>query len=168
MIGLVPFLIFCQALGASVGAFSAVWGELAYLRAMRDGKIDHAERAHMQAIGRGLRFGMTLLLAASLVLVVVAYLIHAAEQPAFSASYWTLIVLALVVTTVSWALSRKRISFALGSAVAFTGWWFLAFLTLGQVPKLSFGATAAFFVVATAIFYALLSYARMLAREDYE
>ncbi|MDD2657281.1 MAG: hypothetical protein PHD04_01290 [Candidatus Pacebacteria bacterium] len=163
MTDLVSLLIFSQALGALVGVACAVWGELAYVRAMRDGRIDHAERVHMQAIGHGLRFGMSLLLIASLALVIVAYMIHAAEQPALSASYWILIALALLVTTVSWALSRSRISFALGSAAAFTGWWFLAFLTLGQVPELSFGAAAAFFIVATGIFYALLSYARMLA-----
>ena len=163
MSSLVALLVFCQALGAVTGAFSAVWGELAYLRAMRDGRHDHAERAHMQVIGRGLTWGMSLLLISSFTLVIIAYLLRVADQPAFEAGYWILIALALLVTYVSWALSRGQISFALGSAIAFTGWWFLAFLTLGQIPTLSFGAAAAFFVVATAIFYALLEYARMLA-----
>lgn len=160
---LVSLLVFFQALGAVIGAVSAVWGELAYMRAIRDGQIDRAERAHMNAIGRGLTWGMTLLLFASLALVFAAYALKAAEQPAVSAGYWILITLALIVTTVSWALSRGRISFALGSAAVFTGWWSLAFLTLGQVPPLTFGAAAAFFIVATAIFYALLQYARLLA-----
>jgi hypothetical protein len=163
MLALVTFLMFCQALGATVGAVSVVWGEFAYVRAMRDGKVNHAERVHLQALGHGLRWGMSLLLLASLALVVVAFLLHAADQPALSASYWILIALALLVTTVSWALSRGRISFALGSAAAFTGWWFLAFLVIGQIPPLSFGAATAFFVVATGIFYALLRYARLLA-----
>lgn len=163
MEALIFFLVFCQALGACVGVVSVVWGEFAYIRAMRDGKVTHAERAHLDHIARGLRFGMSLLLISSLALVVVAYTLHAATQPALMANYWILIALALLVTAVSWALSHKHISFALGSAVAFTGWWFLAFLTLGQIPPLSFGAAAAFFVVATGIFYALLQYARMLA-----
>jgi len=150
-------------LGACIGAVTAVWGELAYLKAMRDGKIDRAERAHLQVIVHGLRWGMTLLLISSLALVVAAYLSRAALQPALTSGYWTLIVLAVLVIYVSWALSRGRISFALGSAIAFTGWWFLAYLTLGLVPPLSFGATVAFFVVATAVFYAILQYARMLA-----
>jgi len=163
MATLFAFIVFCQALGACVGAVTTVWGELAYLKAMRDGKIDHAERAHLAVIAHGLRFGMTLLLVSSLALVIVAYLSHAALQPALTTGYWTLIVLAVLVIYVSWALSRGRISFALGSAIAFTGWWFLAYLTLGLVPELSFGATVAFFVVATAVFYGILQYARFLA-----
>ncbi|MBU6388303.1 hypothetical protein KGQ72_00255 [Patescibacteria group bacterium] len=159
----IVLFIFCQALGAFVGAASAVWGEIAYIRALRDGKIDAAERAHLRSIASGLRFGMVLLLLSSFGLVTVAYVLHVAEQPALSASYWILIALALLVTFVSWALSRGRISFALGSAAAFTGWWFLVFLTLGEIPPLSFGAAVAFFVVATGMFYALLQYARMLA-----
>ena len=164
MTAFVAFVVFCQALGALIGAFTVVWGELAYLKAIRDGRIDRAERAHLRAIAHGLRFGMTLLLLASLALVITEYAAHAALQPALTSSYWTLVIFALLVVYVSWALSRERISFALGSAIAFTGWWFLAYLTLGWLPPLTFGATIAFFVVATAIFYAILQYARMLAR----
>lgn len=164
MTSFVAFIVFCQVLGALIGAFSTVWGEIAYLHAMRDGKLDHAERMHLRAIAHGLRFGMTLLLLASLALVVAAYLSHFAIQPALTSTYWTLIVFALLIVYVSWALSRGRISFGLGSALAFTAWWFLAYLTLGWLPPLSFGATLAFFVVATGVFYAILSYARMLAK----
>jgi len=163
MVTLTLLLVFIQALGALTGALSAVWGELAYMRAMRDGHIDRAECVHLEHIARGLRFGMSTLLLASLALVVVAYLEHAATQPAVVANYWVLVTLALLVTAVSWALSRGRISFALGSAAAFTGWWFLVFLTLGQIPPLTFGAAAAFYVVSAALFYALLRLARFLA-----
>ena len=164
MTALISFIVFCQALGALVGAGSTVWGELAYIRAMRDGKIDHAEHQHLRAIAHGLRWGMTLLLIASFALVVVAYLSHSGAQPAVTASYWTLITFALLIVYVSWALSRKHLSFALGSAIAFTAWWFLAYLTIGLMPALSFSATVAFFIIATGIFYAILQYARMLAK----
>jgi len=163
MIELVPLLLLCQALGALIGVAAAVWGEIAYVRALRDGRVDVAERMHLHSIANGLRSGMTLMLLASFALVAVAYTKHAVLQPALTASYWILIVLSLLVISVSWALSRRRISFALGSAVAFTGWWFLAYLTLGQMPSLPFGTAVAFFVVATALFYALLRYARLLA-----
>ena len=162
MNALVPFLVFCQALGVSVGAFTAVWSEIAYIRAMRDGHIDTAERAHMNVIARGLRFGMVLLLLASLALVVLDYYLHVSLQPALSASYWTSTMLALLIIYIAWALSRRRVSFALGSAIIFTAWWFLAFLTIGQLPVLSFGSAIAVLVVATAIFYAVLQYGRML------
>lgn len=162
MIALVPFLVFCQALGASVGALTAVWSECAYVKTMRDGKIDSAERAHLTIIAHGLRYGMTLLLLASFGLVVVAYTQHAPLQPALSPSYWTLIALALVVINVSWALSRRRISFPLGSASLFTAWWFLVYLSFGWLP-LSLSTAAIFFIVAAAIFYGVLFFARLLA-----
>ncbi len=158
----VALLVFFQALGAIMGALSAVLGELAFIRAMRDGRIDNAERAHLDHIARGLRFGMLLLLVASFGLVVEAYLRAASVQPALTASYWALVLLALLVIYASWALSRGRISFALGSAVVFTGWWFLAYLALGFFPNLSFGGAVALYVVAVAIFYGLLRYARFL------
>ena len=107
---------------------------------------------------------MTLLLFSSFALVIVAYLMQSVTQPELTDQYWSLIAIALVVMYVSWALSRNRISFALGSAIAFTGWWFLAYLTLGLLPALSFGSTVAFFIVATGVFYAILKYARLLAR----
>lgn len=156
------FFVFCQALGAGVGAFTAVWGELSYVKAMRDGKIDAAERAHLTVIGHGLRYGMTLLLLSSLGLIIVAYLEHATPQPVLSPSYWTLIALALLVISVSSSLARRRISFRLASASLFTAWWFLVYLSFGWIA-LSFGAAVMSFIIATAIFYAVFYYARLLA-----
>lgn len=160
---LIPFILFCQALGALSGAFMAVWGEIAYVRALRDGHIDQAEHAHLRVIARGLRWGMSLLLLASLALVVTAYVSGAATVPALMPDYWALISLAFVVIYASWALSRRRVSFALGSALVFAGWWFLVYLTLGLFPALSYGAMVAFFVVSVGIFYAILHWARSLA-----
>lgn len=162
MIAFVPYLVLCQVLGAFVGTFTAVWSELVYIRAMRDGKIDTAERAHLDVIAKGLRFGMTLLLLSSFGLVVVDYELKLPLQPALSPSYWLSITLALLIIGVSWALSRKMITFALGSAIIFSSWWFLFFLTLGQLPVLSFGASFFALVVATGLFYALLEYSRFL------
>lgn len=161
---LIPFIFFCQALGAIIGATTAVWSELAYLRARKDGHIDPAERAHLHVIAHGLRFGMTLLLIASFALIIISFVLNAPVQPATTASYWALVFAALVIVYVSWALSKKKISFALGSSVIFTAWWFLTYLTIGWMPPLSFGATIGFLAVATAIFYAILEYARMLTR----
>ncbi|OGG94233.1 hypothetical protein A2609_02930 [Candidatus Kaiserbacteria bacterium RIFOXYD1_FULL_47_14] len=163
MITLISFLISCQAFGAVVGVGTAVWGELAYIRAMRDGKLDTAERAHLHIIAKGLRFGMTLLLLASLGLVIVEYLLKGAVQPALTASYWVFMTLSLLIIGISWALSQRHISFLLGSAITFTAWWFLAYLTFGLLPVHSFGSALATFVVLTAIIYAMLHYVRLLA-----
>ncbi len=163
MVALILFLIFCQALGACVGVFTAIWGELAYIRAMRDGKLDSAERAHLRIIGHGLRFGMTLLLLASFALVVVAYALRGTPQPALTAGYWIFVALAFLVIGFSWALSRRHISFAFGSAAALTAWWLLAYLTLGRLPVLSFGSAVALYAVLTAVIYVVLYCVRLLA-----
>jgi hypothetical protein len=160
---LISTLVFLQVIGAGVGVVNSVWSELAYIRALKDGKIDIAERLHLDHIARGLRFGLTVLLLASLGLVIVAYIIHATVQPALTPSYWVLITIALTIIAVALALSRRRISFTLGSAMVFSGWWFLIFLTLGQIPALTFGAAVALYVVATGILYGVLHYTRMFA-----
>lgn len=156
------FVLFCQVLGALIGAITTIWGELSYLRAHRDGHIDRAEQAHLRVIAHGLRFGMTLLLCSSFALVIIAYLLHVDYQPATTSSYWLLMLVSLVIVYVAWALSRKKISSALGSAIAFAAWWFLAYLTMGWMPPLSLGAAIGFLAVATLLFYGIMQYARML------
>ncbi|MDP2594160.1 MAG: hypothetical protein Q8P36_02380 [bacterium] len=160
MDALTGLLVFAQAFGALVGAIYAVHGELAYLRAARDGHIDKAERVHLDALARGLRFGMTLLLLASLGLVILAYASSTPIQPALTSGYWSFLALALLVTFLSFALSRGRISFSLGSAAVFTGWWFIVYLAFGRLPPLTLGASVALYVVATALFYVLLRFLR--------
>src|SRR3989344_2554528 len=104
---------------------------------MRDGTVDSAERAHLNIIAHGLRYGMALLLLASLGLVVASYTQHAALQPALSPTYWTFIAFAFVVIGVSWALSRRRLSFPLCSATLFTAWRVVSSLPLVWVAALA-------------------------------
>ncbi len=163
MIALVFFLIFFQAFGACVGAFSALWGEVVYIVAMRDGKIDKAERAHLTAIGQGLRFGMAMLLLASFALIIVDFTLRVSRQPALTPSYWIFIFLALAVIVASWLLARKKISFIAGSAILITSWALLVFLTLGLLPVISFLAIVALFVILVVVLYAVIYYARLIA-----
>jgi hypothetical protein len=157
---LIVFFVILQAVGAILGAGGSVWGEVSYFQAIRDGRIDRAERAQLAVIARALRWGMLLLLVSSIALVLIAFIIESPFQPATTASYWSLMTLAFAVIWASWALSRRRAAFWLGSAIVFTGWWVLALLALGRLPLLSYGATLAFFVVACAIIAGVLAYIR--------
>lgn len=150
-------LIFCQMFGTFVGAFTAIWSQIAYIKAMRDGTIDAAEQAHLRIIAEGLRFGMLLILVSSLGLVIIAYWLHTSYQPAVTSNYWISITLSLLIIGFAWALSRHRVSFRFGSAAIFTAWWFLTYLTVGWLSEITFGAAVAFYVVTTAIFYAVLT-----------
>jgi hypothetical protein len=106
---------------------------------------------------------MLLLLLSSFGLIVVAYGMQARLTPAQTPSYWILISLSLLTVWGSWALSRRRVSFAYGSAIVFSAWWFLAYLTLGWLPPFTFGAAVAAFIIVTALFYALLRTLRYFA-----
>jgi hypothetical protein len=158
----VPLLIGCQAIGALIGACTVIWGELTYIRAIRDGHVDDAERNHLIVIGHGLRYGMTLLLLGSAGTVYMAYALES-FPPALTASYWVFMLVALTTTIASWALARRHVSSLLGSATIFTAWWFLVYMALGLLPALSIGSAIALFVVFAGIFYALLRYMRFRA-----
>lgn len=157
-----PFLLFCQTLGALGGAFSAVAAEIAYVRALRDGHIDKAERRHLELLTHGLRYGMLLLLLASIGTVVYAYVYHAPTQPALSTSYWIFMVLALIVIILTWATGRKVISFSVGSAGLFAGWWCMAYLAMGLFPQLSLVSSLFAYLILAGVFLGLLHYARFL------
>ena len=66
------------------------------------------------------------------------------------------------INEITWALSRSRISFALGSIALFTAWWFLLYLTFGRLPALTLGASIALYVVAAGALYLVLSSVRFL------
>ncbi|MDO8623793.1 MAG: hypothetical protein Q7R54_00325 [bacterium] len=159
------FLLFTfaliQAVGAVIGAGGSVFAEIFYFRAIRDGYIDEAERAHLRVIATALRWGMMALLLSSIGLVLVDFIYVVPTQPALTSAYWVEMALALIVIGASWALSRKRISFHLGSAAAFTGWWLIALLVFGRLPALGFGAALALYAVSTVVIAIVLSYARM-------
>ena len=152
-----------QAAGAMIGAGGSVFAEIFYVRAMRDGYLDGAERAHLRIVASALRWGMLALLLASIGLVLVNFIYALPTQPAVTHVYWIEMFLALAIIGASWALSRKRVSFALGSAAVFTGWWFVALLVFGRLPDLGFGAALAFYVVVTGVVSVILAYARMVS-----
>ncbi len=161
MAALAILLAMGQLLGALIGVGSAVWGELAYMRALRDGHIDKGEKAHIKSIGRGLRFGMTLLLLSSLGLVVSAYILQT-TPPALTESYWLLVFLSTLIIGVSWALSRAVVPFAEGSIIAFSAWWFLFYLVSGQLTLENIGAAISFYIIATVLLMVIVKGARSL------
>lgn len=155
-------LIYSQVIGAVVGVVSVVAGELRYIRALRDGRIDAGERAQIESIGYGLKYGMTLLLVGTGGLVYVAYFLKSAQQPALSSGYWMLMGVALLIITISSRIARRDIRFGMGTAILFTSWWFLSFLSLGWLT-LTIGSAIASLLVTTVVFYGILSYIRLLS-----
>ncbi len=153
-------LAFLQAAGAIVGAGGSVLSELFYYRAIRDGRVTGAEREVLDFNANTLTLAMIVLLLSTVGMAVVDFLIGSATQPAVTAPYWVEVTIVLVVIASSWGLMRRRLPHWLGFAAIFTGWWYLALLTLGQVPPASYGASLAVYVIGTAIIAGLLSYFR--------
>jgi len=162
MDALIDVAVLVQAVSAVVGAGGAVVGEISYFRAIGDGRIDAAEAAHLAVIARVLRYAMSGLLIASFVLVVSAYVRASSVPPAVTSGYWMQTLLAVVIIWSTWALSRRRVTFAVGAGTAFSAWWFIALMNLGQVPALSFGALLMYYIVASIIIVAVLYYLRSL------
>lgn len=158
------FFALAQAVGAIIGAGGSVIGELAYLKAMQDQRIDHAERAHLKLISRSLRIGMLILLFGSIGLVYADYVFYATVQPALTEGYWIMMTFALFVIAASWAFTSKRIPFWLGSSMVFVGWWSIVLLTIGHFPEVDYGGAMAFYIVAVAIMAVILSFSRTLSR----
>jgi hypothetical protein len=150
-----------QAVGSVVGAGGAVFAEIFYLRAIQDGTIDDAERAHLRIVANALRWGMLILLVGSIGLVLTDFIYDVPVQPALTHAYWIEMGLAFAIIFFSWALSRRRVGFIVSSAAVFAGWWFMALLVFGRLPYITFGAAAALYVVTTAVIAALLFYVRI-------
>lgn len=161
MTALVVLFAVGQMLGALIGVGSAVWSELAYMRALRDGRIDKGEKEHFKIIGRGLRFGMTILLLSSLGLIICAYVLQS-TPPALTASYWLLVLLSALIIGISWAFAREALPFAEGSIIVFSAWWFLFYLVSGQLTLTSIGAAISFFILATVLLMVIVKGARHL------
>ncbi len=103
---------------------------------------------------------MSIVLLSSFGLVVVAYGDQTSPQPVLTTSYWLLMISSFIIIGASWAMARQVLTVTRGSIVAFTAWWFLAFLTLGQMPITSFSASLASFGIALLLFGIVLSAAR--------
>jgi hypothetical protein len=74
-----------------------------------------------------------------------------------------LVLLASTIIGVSWAFSREVLPFAEGSIVAFSAWWFLFYLTSGQMSVTSLGAMISFFILATGLLMLMVKGARQVS-----
>ena len=164
MSALVILFTALELCGALIGAAFSIRAEYAWLKAMRDGHIDRAERAHLDEIADGLRYGMVLLVVSSIALVFLSYASGAPLQPATTGTYWSMMTVILVIVIAAWAHSHEWIGFSLASAAVFSGWWFLLYLIIGFVPSVSFGELVGAFIASTILLYAILYGARKLPR----
>ncbi len=153
-----------QLMGAVVGAASAVLAEVWYLEALRDGKVTRKENKHIAVATHGLRFGMSLVLLSSLGLLVTDYLLGGGRSAVLTPSYGALFGIIVLIFAISWTMSKRPKTFAWGSLVTFSAWWFMVYLTLGALPIDSLVAAAGIFLGTLLLLSVILHSARSFAR----
>jgi hypothetical protein len=153
-----------QVVGAVIGAFFAVVAEMRYVAALRDGKVTTKERRHIVATGRGLRFGMTLVLLSSLGLAALTVAHGSGKDLLLSPSFGALFGVVLLIGAVSWLMAKRPKTFVWGSLVTFSAWWYLVYMTLGALPIRSLMAALALFGAVLLLLSIILHSGRALAR----
>lgn len=155
---------FVHVLGAAIGAAGITFGEIFYLKATADGRIDARERDYLHTTFFALKWGLLLTLVSGIILGMLEYAYSGAESHVLSAPWWFINTLAFVIIFSGWAMMNEKISWWLGSSLAFSGWWMLLMLDAWQItsPEMSFSYVALVFayVVFAAVTAGVLSYAR--------
>ncbi len=160
----IVILVLAHIAATLVGVGSITVAEWQYFRALSDGRIDDGERAHIVSLFFSLRFALTLVLLIDILLGFVVFMSPQILSLASSVPYWFEMFIILSLITASWLRFHGRIPFWAGSAVAFTGWWYLFGMNLGYIPVESFGAAVIGFIVSIAVISGVFGYARFLAR----
>lgn len=164
MTTLISIAAFVHVLGAAIGAAGITFGEIFYLKATADGRVDARERDYLHTTFFALKWGLMLTLISGITLGILEYAYSGAENHVLSAPWWFVNTLAFVIIFAGWGMAREKISWWLGSSLAFSGWWMVLMLDAWQItaPEASFSYMALIFayVVFTAVTALALSYAR--------
>ena len=164
-LALIPILAALNTFGALVGTGFTTFAEVFYTHAVSDGEIDHHERKYLRRLFKGFTFGITLVLLSNLALIVLEYLVPDAPQAVLAAPFWALQTLTLLIIATGWLLSKRRISWWLGSAAVLTAWWMMLLIDLGFFNTSSYLVLVFDYILVTALVAGLLSYARMHMRK---
>jgi len=155
-----------QAVGAVLGAGGSVFAEIFYLRAIQDGRIDEAERAHLRVVAGALRWGMLILLVGSITLVVTDFVYLVPVQPALTHAYWTLMGLAFAIIFFFVGAFAKS-----GQFFFWLGGRFLRLVVLGApclwpITRDHLWAAIALYLVSAFLIAVALWYARMVTNRS--
>jgi hypothetical protein len=158
-------LIAFHTLGAALGAAGATYAEIIYTKAMADGRIDRREREYFMTTYWALQWGMLTVLVTGLALVVVQFFLPASPDATLYEPLWIQNTLALIITVSAWMLGRSFISWGIGSALVFAGWWMLLILDCFRDYSFSYLGLLfiyVFLAFCSAVFW---GYARVLAHK---
>jgi hypothetical protein len=158
-------LVGIHALGALVGAGGVTFAEVAYSKAIADGKIVERERDYFHRSYWALRWGMTTVLLSGIALIVVQYLLPDSPEAVLYAPLWMQNSLALIITASAWFMTRKYISWWLGSSIAFAGWWMLLILDAFALLPLSYLVLLFVYVFAVFLSAGFWGYVRTILHE---
>ncbi|VAW32104.1 hypothetical protein MNBD_CPR01-407 [hydrothermal vent metagenome] len=157
-------LVLVHLASTLVGAGSITVAEWQYFRALMDGRIDDGERAHLVALFFSLRFALVLMVLTDIAIATVLFFLQGAHPFGLNAIYWFGLSLAVILAGVSWLRFNARIPFWAGSAIAFSGWWYLAGMDMGYIPISGYFSAMLGFIVSVGVISALFGFVRFLVR----
>ena len=113
---------FAHIIGTALGVGGATLGEVFYLKAARDGKVDPHENDALRTIFYVLRVGMALLIISGFGYFIMLRL-EGHTTPLLGARMWAklTIVLILLFGVVAW--HTRKVPMWLGSAISLTSWY---------------------------------------------
>lgn len=157
-------LIALHGFGAALGAGGALFAEIFYAKATADGHLDRRERDWFRSTFFALKWGMGTVLVTGLLLIFVQYFLPDSPERVLHPALWAQNALAVIVLGFAYALSRKRVTWHIGAASIFAGWWMIFALDTWQgdtYPFLVLMVVFAAFAGASILFW---GYVGTLAR----
>lgn len=155
-------LLLAHTAGAIIGAVGVTVAELLYIKATIDGRVDIRERHYIESTFFALRWGMSVLLITGFALIMCGFMFPEYNSPVLEASFWVTQTLILLVLIVGWMLARSIIVWWVGSALVFTAWWMILFLTVWELLPPSYFSLIFTYILLSFVVAGVLSYIRMI------
>jgi hypothetical protein len=153
--------------GAALGTALVTFAEVFYIEAAIDGKIDHHERKYLRHLFRSMKFGITLVAATGIALIVLEYLVPDAPRQVYAASFWATQIFTIFIILLAALLAKRLVSWRFGSAGILAGWWMLLVTDLGYFINSSFSVIISSYLVLSLVLAAALYYLHKLVKAQY-
>lgn len=143
-------LVATHIIGTALGAGGAIFAEVFYLKAIKDGEVDPTEGGFLKVTYRIMRVGLVLLVLSGFGFLLL-YRLQGNEELLYSQKFWAKMTIVLVILVNAILLQIRRIPMWLGSSLSLTSWYTALFLGLLQGVSYTYGQVMIFYIAAVLI-----------------
>jgi hypothetical protein len=166
LIALASLLIGLHLLGVTIGVAGITFAEIFYLKATADGRIDAREKEYIRSTFWALKWGMFIVLISGSLLILVEYQLPFMNQAVLFAPLWVQETLCLVIITSGWALVKKKVSWFVGTALAFSAWWMILILDAWHNVPLGYSSLIILYALFASLSAIILGYVRVVCNKE--